>query len=39
MDSIADPKVKKTKGERVGPRPMAHSTSGVEGCVGALGWD
>jgi hypothetical protein len=34
-----NPKVKTTKGEGVGARSLARSTLGVEGRVGALGWD
>jgi len=29
----------KSKGEGVGTRSLAHNTWGVEGHVGALGWD
>jgi len=39
MDSATNLKKKTTKGERVGVRSLARSTSGVEGCVGAPGWD
>jgi len=39
MDSTLSPKVKTMKGKRVGARSLAHTTSGVEGRVGALGWD
>jgi hypothetical protein len=39
MDSIASPKVKITKGEGIGAHSLAHNTLGVEGCVGALGWN
>jgi len=31
-------KVKTMEGWKVGVHSLAHSTSGVEGCVGALGW-
>jgi hypothetical protein len=39
MDLIVSPKVKTTKGEKVGARSLAHNTSRVEGCARALGWD
>jgi hypothetical protein len=39
MDSIANPKVKTTKGEGLGARSLAHSTSGVEGRARASRWD
>jgi len=39
MDSTTSPKVKTTKGERVGACSLAHNTSRVKGCVGASGWD
>jgi len=39
MDSTASPKVKTLEGEGVGARSQAHNTLGVEGRVGALGWD
>jgi hypothetical protein len=39
MDSITNLKVKTTEGEGVGARFVAHSTSRVEGHVGALRWD
>jgi len=39
MDSTANPKVKTTKGEGVGARSLAHSTSGVEGRARAPRWD
>jgi hypothetical protein len=39
MDLIASPKVKIMKGEGVRVCSLAHNTSGVEGCVGVLGWD
>jgi len=39
MDSTTSPKVKTPEGERVGARSLACSISGVEGCVGTLGWD
>jgi hypothetical protein len=32
------PKMKTTKGERVGVRSLVRNISGVEGCVGAPGW-
>jgi hypothetical protein len=38
MDSIVNPKMKTTEGKKVGALSLAHSTLGVEGCVGALGW-
>ncbi len=38
MDLIMNPKVKITKGKGIGARPLVHSTLGVEGCAGALGW-
>jgi len=38
MDSNVNPKVKTTKGEGIGVRSLARNISGVEGCVGALGW-
>jgi hypothetical protein len=38
MDSTMSPKVKTTKGERVGTHSLARNTSGVEGCAGAPGW-
>jgi hypothetical protein len=38
MDSTASSKVKTTEGKRVGVRSLAHSTSGVEGHVGAPKW-
>jgi len=39
MDSIASPKVKTTEGEGIGPHSLACNTLGVEGHVGASGWD
>ncbi len=39
MDSVASPRKKTTKGKGVGARSLARNTSGVEGCVGAPGWD
>jgi hypothetical protein len=39
MDSTMSPMVKTTKGEGVGARFLVRNTSGVEGRVGALGWD
>jgi len=39
MDSIANPKVKTTKGKGVGAHSLARNTSGLEGRVGASGWD
>jgi hypothetical protein len=39
MDSIASPKVKITKGERVGARSLVRSILGVKGRARALGWD
>jgi hypothetical protein len=39
MDLTANPRVKTTKGEGVGVRSLARSTSRVEGRVGTLGWD
>jgi len=39
MNTIVNPKVKTTEGEVVGVRSLVHSTSGVEGRVGVLGWD
>jgi len=38
MDSSASPKMKTTKRKGVKVRSLAHNTSRVEGCVGALGW-
>jgi hypothetical protein len=38
MDSVAHPKVKTMKGERVGARALAYNISGVKGCVGAPRW-
>jgi len=39
MDLTVSPKVGTMKREGVGPRSLAHNTSGVEGHVGTLGWD
>jgi hypothetical protein len=39
MDSTTSPKLKTMEGERVGARSLARSTLGVEGRVGASGWD
>ncbi len=39
MDSIASPNVKIVKGKGVGACSLARNTLGVEGHVGALGWD
>jgi len=39
MDSVASLKKKTRKGEGVGARFLARSTSGVEGRVGTPGWD
>jgi hypothetical protein len=39
MDSIMSPKVKTTKGEGVEMCSLARNIFGVEGRVGALGWD
>ncbi len=39
MHSTVSQKVKITEGERVGARFLARNISGVEGHVGALGWD
>jgi len=38
MDSTKSPKVKTTKGERVGARSLACNTSKVKGCARAPGW-
>ncbi len=32
-------KVKQRKNKELGTHSLAHNTLGVEGCVGALGWD
>jgi hypothetical protein len=37
MDSTASPKVKTTKGKKVGARSLARNTLGVEGRVVTLG--
>jgi hypothetical protein len=39
MDFIANPNVKTMKGKNVGVRSLARNISGVQGHVGALGWD
>jgi len=39
MDSITNLKVKTLEVEGVGACSLVYSTSGVEGCVGASGWD
>ncbi len=39
MDSTTSPKVKTMKGKKVGAHSLARSTSGVEGCAKAWGWD
>jgi hypothetical protein len=39
MDSTTSLKVKTMKGEGVGACSLARNTLGVEGHVGALGWD
>ncbi len=39
MDSTVSLKVKTTEGKGVGARSLVHNTSGVEGRVGAPGWD
>jgi hypothetical protein len=39
MDSTANPKVKTTKGERIGTHSPTRNTLGVEVCVRAPGWD
>jgi hypothetical protein len=39
MDSTMNPKVKITEGEGIGARFLACSISGVEGRVGAPGWE
>jgi len=39
MDSIVSPKVKTTKGERVGAWSLARNTLRLEGCAEAPGWD
>jgi len=39
MDSTASPKVKIAEGEGVGACSLACNISGIEGCVGAPGWD
>jgi hypothetical protein len=38
MDSTESLKEKITKGEGIATHSLAHNTSGVEGCVGALRW-
>ncbi len=39
MDSIMNSKVKTFEGKGVGAHSLAHNTLGVEGHVGASGWD
>ncbi len=39
MDSTMSPKVKTTEGKGVGARSLACNILGVEGRVGAMGWD
>jgi len=39
MDSIVSPKVKTMEGEGVGAHSLPCSTSRVERCVRASGWD
>jgi hypothetical protein len=39
MDSTMSLKVKITEGEGVGACSLVRNTSGVERCVGILGWD
>jgi hypothetical protein len=39
MDSIVSPKVKTSKGKRVGGGFLVYSITRVEGDVGAPGWD
>jgi len=39
MDSTVSPMVKIMEGEKVGSCSLVCSTLGVEGRVGALGWD
>jgi len=39
MGSTANPKVKITEGEGVGSCSLARNISGIEGHVGAPGWD
>jgi hypothetical protein len=38
MDSTVSPKVKTMEEKKVGTRSLAYNTSGVERCVGVLGW-
>jgi hypothetical protein len=38
MDSTSNPKVKTTKGERIGARSLVCNILEVKRCVGALGW-
>jgi len=38
-DSNTSPKVEIVEEKRVGIRSLTHSTSGVEGSVGARGWE
>jgi hypothetical protein len=37
-DSTLSPKMKTSEREGIGASSLARNTSGVEGCVGALGW-
>jgi hypothetical protein len=39
MDSTTSPKVKTTKGKKVGACSLARNTLGVEGCAGVPRWD
>jgi len=39
MDLVVSPKTKTTEGKGVGVHSLAHNTLGIEGHVGALGWD
>jgi hypothetical protein len=39
MDLTMSPKMKTTEGEGVGVRSLARNILGVEGCVGASGWN
>jgi len=39
MDSTMSPNVKTLEGKGVGAHSLTRSISGVEGRVGALGWD
>ncbi len=38
MDSTASPNVKIVEGEGIRERSLTHSTSGIKGRAGALGW-